>query len=231
MHTTQSLPPGQVPTEKFPRFGLPQYANRFPRELDHINISIGGDVGEFEISAALSTLPRVEQVSDFHCVTTWSKLELNWGGYRFADFYSSLILPKVRDAIKYVVLKGQDGYKTSLPLSDLLHPSVLLCDKLDQKPLTIEHGAPIRLVAPAHYGYKNIKHLNRIEFYTEKKSIKHGLSAFMDHPRARVAHEERAAFGPGIFFRYLYRVGIQNTIRTFEKATREYRLQQDQTTK
>lgn len=219
----KSLPPGQKESDIFPRFGLPQYANRFPKELDRIRISIGGDLKEFEIAEEMMVLPRTSQISDFHCVTTWSKLGLNWSGYKFKDFYTTLILPQVSQEITFVVLKAQDGYKTSLPLSDLMQENVLLADQLDNKPLNLEHGAPIRIVAPDHYGYKNLKHIKRIEFYAEKQKVKQGYLSFMDHPRARVAFEERASTGPGFVFRWLYKLGIKGTIRDFEKATAEYR--------
>lgn len=219
----KTLPPGQKASNIFPRFGLPKYANRFPHEVDKIRISIGGDLEEFEISESLNSLPITKQVSDFHCVTTWSKLNLNWRGYKFNDFYKTLILPKISHDISFVVLKAQDGYKTSLPLTDLMQQNVLLAIELDNQPLTLEHGAPIRIVAPHHYGYKNLKHLNRIEFYSEKQIVKQGIPSFMDHPRARVSHEERASKGPGIIFRWLYKFGIQGTIRDFEKATADYR--------
>lgn len=218
-----TLPPGQKESAIFPRFGLPQYANRFPKELDKIQFEIGGDLEEFTIDQELNSLPRVKQVSDFHCVTTWSKLNLNWSGYRFKDFYTHLILPKVRGEMTFVVLKAQDGYKTSLPLKDLMQENVLLADQLDDQALNLEHGAPIRIIAPDHYGYKNLKHIKRIEFYREKKIVKQGFLSFMDHPRARVAYEERASRGPGIFFRWLYKFGIKGTIRDFEKATAEYK--------
>ena len=215
----KTLPPGQKESDIFPRFGLPQYANRFPTVLDKIQNSIGGDLEEFEITDQLTSLTRVHQVSDFHCVTTWSKLQLNWSGYRFNEFYKKLILPKVTGEMSFVVLKAQDGYKTSLPLTDLMQQNVLLADQLDQEPLTIEHGAPIRIVTPDHYGYKNVKHLKSIEFYKEKQIIKSGYLNFMDHPRARVAYEERASTGPSILFRWLYKFGIKSTIQDFEKAT------------
>ena len=224
MKSNKTLPPGQKESDIFPRFGLPQYANRFPKEIEKIRFSIGGDLEEFEISDELDTLPRINQISDFHCVTTWSKLNLNWSGYLFKDFFTTFILPKVSKEINFVVLKAQDGYKTSLPLSDLMNPTVLLADQLDNKPLTIEHGAPIRIVAPDHYGYKNLKHLERMEFYSEQKTVKQGYLSFMDHPRARVAYEERAVLGPGIIYRFLYQFGIKKTIQDFERATAEYRL-------
>jgi len=219
----KKLPPGQKATDLFPRFGLPQYANRFPSEVDRIKFLISGDLDEFELAEKIATLPRVNQISDFHCVTTWSKLNLNWSGYRFSDFYTKFILPKVQKEISFVVMKAQDGYKTSLPLKDLMQANVLLADRLNDKPLSIEHGAPVRIVAPDHYGYKNLKHIKSLEFYAKKRKVKQGYLSFMDHPRARVSREERASRGPGIFFRYLYKIGIQGTINDFEKATAEYR--------
>jgi len=229
MKNKKILPPGQKVSSIFPRFGLPQYANRFPKNIDSIGFSIGGDLDEFEISEELNSLSRTTQVSDFHCVTTWSKLNLNWSGYKFNDFYTTLILPKVANDISFVILRAQDGYKTSLPLIDLLKKNVLLADQLDNQPLTIEHGAPIRIVAPDHYGYKSLKHINRIEFYAEKQIVKQGYLSFMDHPRARVAREERASKGPGILFRWLYKFGIKGTIREFDKAIEEYRAKMQTT--
>jgi len=222
-----SLPPGQKESEIFPRFGLPQYANRFPENVDKVKFTVGGDISDFEVYEQLIELPRVDQVSDFHCVTTWSKLNLNWSGYRFKDFYGKIIKPNVSDKITCVVLKAQDGYKTSLPLTDLLQDNVLLADQLDGKPLCISHGAPVRIVAPNHYGYKNLKHIKRLEFYAEKEEVKQGYLKFMDHPRARVAQEERARTGPGIFFRYLYKFGIKSTIKDFEKALEKHNRKTD----
>ncbi len=227
----KALPPGQKESDIFPRFGLPKYANRFPKELKKIRFSIGGDVEDFKISEDLNSLPRVNQISDFHCVTTWSKLNLNWSGYKFNDLYRTLVLPKVKNEITFVVLKAQDGYKTSLPLQDLMNQNVLLADQLDNQPLNLEHGAPIRIIAPDHYGYKNIKHIDRIDFYTKKQIVKQGFLSFMDHPRARVAYEERASKGPGILFRWLYKFGINGTIRDFEEAANEYKAKLQSTSK
>jgi len=223
MNKKKNLPPGQKESAIFPRFGMPQYANRFPKETERISFMIGGDLDEFEISEAIDNLPRTEQVSDFHCVTTWSKLNLKWSGFKFIDFYNELILPRLSQEITFVVLKAQDGYKTSLPLADLLQSNVLLADQLDGQPLTIEHGAPIRIVAPNHYGYKNLKHIKRIEFYAKNKKVKQGVLGFMDHPRARVAQEERALYGPKILFRWLYKTRIKQTMKHFERATAKYK--------
>lgn len=214
------IPPGQKTRESFPRFGLSQYANRFPHTTDSIRIKIGGDLDEFIIGEELKSLPITQQTSDFHCVTTWTMLGLDWQGVRFKDFYERMIEPKADPAhpIRFVIFKGQDGYKTSLPLEDLLESDVMLAHTLNGEPLDIAHGAPIRLVTPQHYGYKNLKHLDRLEFYAAPQKVKQGFLSFMDHPRARVAHEERAVGGPGWFFRYLYRPLIKSTVKEFQKA-------------
>lgn len=217
------LPPGQKESDIFPRFGLPQYANRFPDNIDDVNFLVSGDLESYEIKNLLPDLPRTNQISDFHCVTTWSKLGLLWSGYLFKDFYDKIVCPKTDKEFSFVVLRAQDGYKTSLPLEDLLQNNVLLADRLNDQPLGIEHGAPIRIVVPDHYGYKNIKHIKSIEFFTEKQVVKQGFLSFMDHPRARVAQEERASYGPGILFRWLYKFGIAGTIKDFEDATATYK--------
>jgi DMSO/TMAO reductase YedYZ molybdopterin-dependent catalytic subunit len=219
MKTNSALPPGQREIDTFPRFGLTPFAKRFPRIIAEAKIQIGGDVGTtVQVSAELGRIPRVEQSSDFHCVTTWTRRGLQWGGIRFADFYQQIVVPLANpDAdARFVVLKGQDGARTSMPLDDLLSPDVLLADRLDGQPLSIAHGAPLRLVAPAHYGYKSVKHIDRIEFWRSDANYRPFGLRFMVHPRARVAFEERGQWVPGWLLRYLYRPLIRPTVSRFE---------------
>jgi DMSO/TMAO reductase YedYZ molybdopterin-dependent catalytic subunit len=216
------LPPGQHERNDLPRFGLTPFATRFPRQSDRIEILIRGHVSrEMTLSAELATLNRVEQRSDFHCVTTWSCLGLQWSGVRFSDFFRELVLPLAAPAEdgSLVVLRGQDGYHSSLPLQDLLASDVLLADQLNGAPLGIAHGAPLRLVAPAHYGYKSVKHIRAIEFWRAERQYRPIGFSFMSHPRARVALEERGRW-PARLLRVLYRPLIGPTVRRFEKALR-----------
>ena len=109
------------------------------------------------------------------------------------DFYEKYVAPLSHEdgPLGGAVLHAQDGYKTTLMVEDLLGEDVMLADSLDGRPLSVEHGAPLRLVAPGHYGYKNLKHLKRLDFHVEVPVIKRGIRAFLDHPRARVREEER----------------------------------------
>jgi hypothetical protein len=227
----QALPPGQFLLESFPRFGLLAYAKRLPHLADRADLA---DVGEgaairvygagmppFFLDDGVAALPRVEQLSDFHCVTTWSQTGLQWSGVRFSDLYEKLVLPKTAAVPRYqfVVIYGLDGYRSILPLGDLLAADVLLADRLHGEPLGLAHGAPLRLVAPAHYGYKSVKHICAIEFLEGCGQYRPVGYRFMAHPRARVQAEERGLGLPGAVFRWLYRPLIRFVIRRFAKAS------------
>ncbi len=220
-----ALPPGQFEIQNFPRFGLTPFALRFPAITEYAKLQIIGDIATpVDVCEELKQLPRVEQSSDFHCVTTWTRGDLQWSGYRFADFYAQIIVPLTgaKPDANFVVLRGQDGARTSLPLEDLLAANVLLADRLNGEPLSIEHGAPLRLIAPAHYGYKCVKHLSRIEFWRSSANYRPFGLRFMVHPRARVALEERGQWLPGWLLRLLYRPLIRPTAARFERAMHDY---------
>ena len=217
---TAALPPGQREVERLMRFGLLPFADRVPRD-PAIGIQLRGDLqNPITVAGELERLPRVEQRSDFHCVTTWSCRSLLWGGYRFADFYHDVVTPLAGPsaAARFVVLRAQDGARTSLPLEDLMADEVLLADRLNGEPLPLANGAPLRLVAPSHYGYKSLKHVNRIDFLCNDASYRPVGFRFMQHPRARVALEERGQWVPGWLLRFLYRPLIGVTVRRFERA-------------
>ena len=225
MNATAPLPPGQRETKDFPRFGLTPFATRFPANSETVKIQIAGDVkASIEVNSEMDRLTRIEQCSDFHCVTTWTTRSLVWGGVQFADFYRQIVVPLAGapENATFVVLRGQDGARTSLPLSDLLAADVLLADRLNGQPLSIAHGAPIRLLAPGHYGYKSVKHLNRIEFWISSAHYRPFGLRFMVHPRARVTQEERGQWIPGWLLRYLYRPLIGPTSRRFAQAMQKH---------
>jgi DMSO/TMAO reductase YedYZ molybdopterin-dependent catalytic subunit len=215
------MPPGQRERQDFPRFGIDKFATRFPKDAATACLQIAGEVANpLVLDNPLAGLPRVEQVSDFHCVTTWSKRGLHWGGVRFSVFYEQVLLPRARPDPKATVfiLGAQDGARTTLLLEDLLAVDVMLADTLDGQPLTVEHGAPLRLVAPMQYGYKSMKHLSRLSLHVDDTTFRPSAFRFMDHPRARVMLEERGRVFPGWFLRRLYRPLIAPTVRKFARA-------------
>lgn len=215
------LPPGQREIDHFPRFGVPRFAKRLPALPALPSLQVEGAVAQ-EASLALAdlaALPRVELVADFHCVTTWTHRGLRWSGYRFRDVWDTLIAPVVRPtaAARYVQLRSLDGYETCILLEDLRSDDVLVADRLGGAALTLEHGAPLRLVAPSLYGFKNAKHLCGLVVCVKYRRGFAERQTF-SHPRARVAHEERGRFGPQRFFRYFYRALIGRTLREYRRA-------------
>jgi DMSO/TMAO reductase YedYZ molybdopterin-dependent catalytic subunit len=111
-------------------------------------------------------LPQVEDTSDFHCVTTWSRMDLRWGGVRFRDLMS-LALPQ--PAARFVVTTGYDvdassgePYTTNLSLEQAMEPDVLLVHTVDGAPLPREHGGPCRMITPQLYAWKGAKWIRRI---------------------------------------------------------------------
>ena len=221
-HSNEGLPPGQRAIEEFPRFGIVEFAKR-PLKSRDIRLEVTGPLERPLILTAteLGALPRVTIAADFHCAAGWSHRAAKWSGFRFRDVWEKLIRPHARPGseIAVVVLRGQDGYRTALPLSDLLAPEVMVADRLNDLPLTVEHGAPIRIVAPAHYGYKSAKHLDRIELRADDADYAPLLPRLLDHPRARVALEERGQWLPGWVLRYAFRPFIKPIIRKLKSLT------------
>jgi len=111
-------------------------------------------------------LPKVVSVSDFHCVTGWSRLDNRWEGVLFKTV-CDLVRP-LRDA-KYVTVVAEGNYTTSLPLGDLLDDRVLLAYRLGDKPLEPKHGGPLRLVVPKKYAYKSAKWVRKLRFTEEQE--------------------------------------------------------------
>jgi len=112
-----------------------------------------------------------EQITRLVCVEGWSAIAW-WAGIRFDDLLNAY--PPMSQA-KWVRLESSvnlgrwgnpDPYFVSLDLSTARHPRTLLATHLNGKPLTVEHGAPLRLVAPVKLGLKNIKAITRI-IYTK----------------------------------------------------------------
>jgi DMSO/TMAO reductase YedYZ molybdopterin-dependent catalytic subunit len=215
------LPPGQRAMADFPRFGVAAFAKR-PLKSKEIRLEIATARERPIVLTAIefAALPRVTLTADFHCAAGWSHRAAQWSGFRFRDVWDTLIVPNAPPVNEcgFVILRCQDGYRTALPLADLFAPDVLIADRLNDQPLTIEHGAPIRLVAPAHYGYKSAKHLDRIELRKDDLGYRPLLPRLLDHPRARVALEERGQLLPGWLLRYLFRPLIGPLIRRVKRA-------------
>ncbi|HEY2353595.1 MAG TPA: molybdopterin-dependent oxidoreductase [Gaiellaceae bacterium] len=120
-------------------------------------LKIGGMVAHpQELSYdALRALPQASQVSDFHCVTGWTVNGVHWGGVRFKDLLDAAQPSAGAHALQFV--SAEQPYVDYLTLEQAMLPDVLLAWEMDGQPLRQEHGAPVRVVIPDMYGYKNTK--------------------------------------------------------------------------
>lgn len=110
----------------------------------------------------LTSLPVTKQIKNFQCVTGWTVTDVEWEGIHIRELVS---LVKPTPEASFITFYSADGvYTESLSLKEAMESDVLLAYKMDNQPLRVEQGFPLRLVVPKMYGYKSIKWVNRVEF-------------------------------------------------------------------
>jgi sulfoxide reductase catalytic subunit YedY len=153
-----------IPTNKPDRFGLKVMAfNPIPApdpKTWELTLEGLGTAPVRLTAADLDRLPRVTQSSRLKCVQCWSG-RVNWEGFRCQDL---LRLAGAKPQLDWVRVDCADRYYDFVKLDDLLHPRTLFGLGMNGEPLTPEHGAPLRLVLPAKYGYKSSKLITKLTF-------------------------------------------------------------------
>ena len=165
------LPPGQIETRKWPVLDL---GDKPAISLAEWRLEVDGLV-ERKLSFSWDEflkLPQVEDVSDFHCVTTWSRFDNRWKGVRFRTLAE---MAGVKPQARFVLATAHDRsgsgeeYTTNLPLASAMEPDVLLVHEWEGKPLPLDHGGPVRMITPKLYAWKGAKWIKRIEVLTEDR--------------------------------------------------------------
>ena len=161
----ERTPPGQTLTVKWP---VLHYSGVPMVKEEDFKFRIFGEVERpIELSwKELTSLPCVALTSDFHCVTTWSKLDNRWEGVRFTTLAERVGL---KPSAKHVMAHAYDSYYTNIALKWLLDEDVLVAWSHDGKPLSAEHGGPLRLVVPKLYAWKSAKWINGLEMMAEDR--------------------------------------------------------------
>ena len=169
-HGMPQLPVGQRQVPNWPVLDLGEIPDI---ALDDWRLEVGGACEmPFTLDwAQFLALPQAEDVSDFHCVTTWSRMDNRWRGVRFRTL-AELAVP-APDA-KFVLCTGYDHmpgtripYTVNLPLARAVEEDVLLVHTWEGQPLPREHGGPCRMITPKLYAWKGAKWIRRIDFLAE----------------------------------------------------------------
>ena len=119
----------------------------------------------YDVDTLRRSFPRVAQVTRHDCVEGWSVIG-KWTGVALRDVLADCS-PKPQ--ARYVVFHcmdqdaGGEPYYESLDMRQAAHPQALLAYELNDKPVPVENGAPIRLKVPTQLGYKSAKYVQRIE--------------------------------------------------------------------
>jgi DMSO/TMAO reductase YedYZ molybdopterin-dependent catalytic subunit len=116
--------------------------------------------------AGFMALPQKTVRSDIHCVTTWSRYDNDWTGVTTQDLLEAV---EPRREAGFELLHGYDGYTTNLPLADFAAAGALLAHSWQGKPLTRDHGGPVRLVVPHLYFWKSAKWIAAIDVLGKNK--------------------------------------------------------------
>lgn len=164
-HGMPQLPVGQIRTTKWPVLDLGYHPDV---SLDRWRLYVDGEVENPVILKwdDFMNLPQTEDTSDFHCVTTWSRMDVPWVGVRLADL-AAYVVPK--ETATHIMCYGYDTYTTNLSLEEALKSDVLLVHTADNQPLAKEHGGPARMITPQLYAWKGAKWIKRIQFLPENK--------------------------------------------------------------
>ncbi|MEE8602379.1 molybdopterin-dependent oxidoreductase [Euzebya tangerina] len=131
----------------------------------------GEQLDEFSIDDvsfdAVAGIPTFDQITEHKCIEGWANIT-HWTGIRFGDLITSRYEEQAADAA-FVSLETPDGeYMVGLDMTSAMHPQTLLASGLEGAALPPEHGAPLRLVTPLHYGIKSLKRIGRIRFANER---------------------------------------------------------------
>ena len=117
--------------------------------------------------ADIKALPKTDIVFDFKCVEGWDQIQ-HWGGVKFSDFISGYGLQD-ETKFEYVGFSTPDKkYYVGIDMPSAMHAQTLLAYEMNERPLMMQHGQPLRLIIPVKYGIKNLKRIGNISFSNQR---------------------------------------------------------------
>ena len=161
----------------------------YPKEMAAKNVRVNSDIGiddeDFDPSSwklsvrknsgkvtrisidEIKSLPKTEIIYDFKCVEGWDQIQ-HWAGVRFIDFIEHFGFSD-QVTMLYIGMETPNGeYYIGLEAESALHPQTILAYEMNDQPISLEHGAPLRLIIPVKYGIKNLKRIGTISFSNQR---------------------------------------------------------------
>jgi len=126
-----------------------------------------------DIRSLMTRFSIHEQITRLVCVEGWSAIAW-WAGLRFDDLLrayppaSQAKWVRVESSVNLDASGNPDPYYVSIDLATARHPQTLLATHLSGQPLTVEHGAPLRLLAPVKLGLKNVKAITKLTYVAQE---------------------------------------------------------------
>jgi DMSO/TMAO reductase YedYZ molybdopterin-dependent catalytic subunit len=157
------VPPGQYVTPKWP---VLHYGSVPRTDLATWDFKVWGEADNpFTFTwDEFKQMPRKSVHCDVHCVTRWSRLDMDFSGVPIQHI---LERAQLKPGAKFVLSHCEQGYTANLPLSVLDDDDVLLADEANGAPLEPEHGYPLRLVVPKRYFWKSAKWIRGMQFLSQ----------------------------------------------------------------
>ena len=150
------------------RFRIYSVTGGLPRRSDaEYQLTVDGAVDTpttLDLAAVRDRLPQTGLTKDFQCVTGWRVHDVEWRGVLLADVLDEV---GAHPGATHVRFWSFDGvYTETLTMEQARRPDVLIAHHMLGKPVTREHGGPVRLYVAPMYGYKSLKWLERVEVVT-----------------------------------------------------------------
>jgi len=155
------LPPGQYLVTDWPVLS----AGPTPRvDLDKWTFSIEGEIDQPKRWSwkEFTALPSEMISKDIHCVTKWSKFDVEFKGVSLET-----LLDGVDTAAEYTTQISYGGYTTNVPLDDLRGSQAWIIYEANGEPLPPEHGGPARMLIPHLYFWKSAKWIRTLRLDRE----------------------------------------------------------------
>ena len=153
--------PGLLPATG--RFRIYTVTGTLPKRSDaEYRLTVDGSVDRpavLDLADLRDRLPQTSLTRDFQCVTGWRVADVPWQGVKLADLLDEV---GVRPSATHVRFWSFDGvYTETLTIEQARRDDVLIAHHMLGKPVTREHGGPVRLYVAPMYGYKSLKWLER----------------------------------------------------------------------